>query len=58
MVYALIDHKSGAKMLKTQGEPLQSLTILTSFIWPFFQFLISISGEGAGKKHARKKKKK
>ena len=27
MVYALIDHRSGAKMLKTQGEPLQSLTI-------------------------------
>lgn len=27
MVYALIDHRSGAKMFKTQGEPLQSLTI-------------------------------
>ena len=27
MVYALIDHRSGAKMLKIQGKRLQSLTI-------------------------------
>ena len=54
MVYALINHRSGAKMLKIQGKRLQSLTIFDVIYLAVF----SVFGEGAGKKHARKKKKK
>ena len=39
MVYALTDHRSGATMLKTQGEPLQSLTIFdVIYLVVFFNF--------------------